>query len=224
MSYWEEDFYNEPSELDQLVDEFKSSLAESVKEEHKQEVERLRKENAELQEVKANLDKIKSDYEKKKRELEFERVNMVDKVRKERLSSLMKHYEILMYQAGYKYVKAPKCNKCDSNRRIEYKTPLGKKAYEDCNCNESETVFVPEEYLASEFRLNRDGDSVGFWYKRKSAYDDEDLYSYSSSTYASEIYSEEMDFAKLNRYETFFKTKEECQKFCDYLNEHKNEE
>lgn len=59
MSYYDNDFYNEPSEFEEQIDQLKESLMNAVRDEHKAEVERLRKENAELQEVKRAFETIK---------------------------------------------------------------------------------------------------------------------------------------------------------------------
>ncbi len=62
MEWYEEDFYEEPSEFDNAMDEFKASLMKSVKEEYVSEMERLRAENLELQSVKTYFEKIKKVY------------------------------------------------------------------------------------------------------------------------------------------------------------------
>ena len=62
-----DDFYSEPIDFEMQVDEFKSSLMASVKDEYKAEMARLRKENAELKPVKERM-----------REIEFERTREKD--------------------------------------------------------------------------------------------------------------------------------------------------
>lgn len=210
----DDEFYDEPSEFEAQVDEFKQSLLEAVKKEYVDEMERLRKENADLQEVKRNLDQIKREYENKKREFEFGREELKREVRRERLSTLMEDFQVVMYKTNATYVKPPKCDKCDDNRQIAYKTPLGKDAKESCDCNVSKTVYVPKEHYCSEFRLNRDGNSIGAWYKQV----DDDGYTYNFSEFADTVYKEGMKFEDIDHRETFFKTKEECQRYCDWLN------
>ena len=73
MSWHEDDFYNEPSEFDMQVEEFKESLAKAVKSEFLEEMERLKKENRNLREIKENFEQIKRDYERKKMECDWER-------------------------------------------------------------------------------------------------------------------------------------------------------
>ncbi|MEG0381301.1 MAG: hypothetical protein RR603_06340, partial [Kurthia sp.] len=57
------------------------------------------------------------------------------------------------------------------------------------------------------------------WYTIQDNGSREEYARFDSSTYGRTVYKEGMDFAEINSYETFFKTKEECQKYCDYLNE-----
>jgi len=215
MNYYDE-FYQEPSEFEIQVDEFKTSLMKSVKEEFINEMEEIKKENEELQEVKTNFLAVKSDYETKKRQLENEYQTLKNNVRRERLVDLLKDHKITLYKAYSKRVLPPKCDKCDSRRKIEYISPLGRKTHEECLCAESKTVYYPNEFVRYEFKLNRDGKDLSAWYRQYS--DDEDGFVYDSSIYADKIYNSEMKFEDLKQYSTFFKTEEECQKYCDYLN------
>lgn len=214
--HYEKDFYNEPTEFDIAMKELKTKLMNSVKEEFLNEMNQLRKENEELQYVKQNLEEIKRDYERKKRELEREYQQRKAEVRKERLIELMKDYKTILYGVDVKIERPPKCDKCDKNRRIRFITPLGREAYEDCTCKEEKKVYFPEECVLYEFRLNRDGHEVVARYRPYS--DDEDSFLYYNSIRADCIYSPEMKFEEIDKYRTLFKTKEECQKYCDWLN------
>ncbi len=55
------------------------------------------------------------------------------------------------------------------------------------------------------------------WY-REQQNSDYDYYRYDSSTLAEKVYDETMGFEDIDKY-IFFKTKEECQKYCNWLNE-----
>ena len=65
MSYYYCEDYYEPSEFDEKVEEFKYYLRQSIKEETKNEIEKLRKENESLQEIKRNWDNLVKEYEGK---------------------------------------------------------------------------------------------------------------------------------------------------------------
>ncbi|WP_284037433.1 hypothetical protein [Neobacillus sp. 114] len=216
MDWYENDFYDEPSEFDIQVDEFKQRLMKSVKEEFVSEMERLIKENKELQDVKANFEEIKRDFENEKRKLESEYQTLKSNVRRERLVDLLKDHKIILYKAYSKTEYPPKCDKCDKHRRIQYISPLGRKTSEDCLCKEVKTVYYPREFIRYEFRLNRDKNGVTAWYRQYS--DDEDGYIHESSIHADSIYSPNMKFEDIKQYSTFFKTEEECLAYCDYLN------
>ncbi|BAK15819.1 predicted ATPase [Solibacillus silvestris StLB046] len=213
---YDEDFYNEPNEFEMQIAEFKASLLASVRNEYKQKMETLLKENADLQEVKKNFEAIKRDFANKERQLEIERNDLERKVRRERLSQLTKDLQVIMYKAYPEHVQGSKCDKCDAQRRIHYKTPLGKDATEKCECAASTRVYKPKEYIKVEFNI-RDG--MRAWYEINN-FDSNDEYGRfdSSSQFAKAVYKEDMPYESIESYSTFFKTKEECQKYCDYLN------
>lgn len=222
MYFEEEDFYNESSEFEEMVDDLKVKLKESVKEEHIAEVEKLRKENEELQEVKADFEAIKQHYKEKEQQLERYKMDIKREVRKERLSELMKDREVVLYSARFRRIQGPKCDKCDENRKIHYKTPLGKDAVETCDCDKRYSVYEPREYRLIEFRLDSFNRDMIMFYSVKERFDsnEEDFgrYDSSHSVKNSNIYDGETPFEKLEDKKPHFRTVEECQKFCDYLN------
>lgn len=217
MTWDPDDFYDEPSEFDQQIDEFRQTLLKAVKTNFITKMEQLEKENEELQEVKKNLDQIKRDYASKERQLERDRAEMSRKIKYERLSELMKDFEVILYQARSNYVRQPKCDRCDDNRKIAFKTPLGKDAKEDCPCNIGNYAYYPKESICSSFE-NRNG-KIAAWYKSVSR--DGDGFELESSQFLETMYEEGMEFEGLNDYRLFFNSKEECQKYCDWLTEQK---
>lgn len=126
MSYYDEDFFYEPTEFEGQLEEFKQVLTESIRDDYKEKMAQLEKENAELRVIKNDFETIKQSYEDAKRELRFERSDMERSIRRERLTELMKDFEITLYHAELKFETGPKCDKCNERRAIEYITPLGK--------------------------------------------------------------------------------------------------
>ena len=218
VSYYDEDFFCEPSEFEMKIEELTQTLTESVKRKFMSELEQLRKENAELQDVKRNFEKIKRDYKAKENQLEVERMELERKVRWERLSILMKDFQIVMYRAWSKRELPPKCGNCDEKRQIKFKTPRGKDAFESCECGEGKLVYYPKEYICSEFSINNDRNGMRAWYKVNPDNNDDYAVLDSSGTFARTIYDENLKYEDIKEYDTFFKTKEECQSYCDYLN------
>jgi hypothetical protein len=93
---------------------------------------------------------------------------------------------------------------------------------ENCKCSVGNSVYIPQEYGCSSFTINRDNNKkMDMWFKEHQERDG-DWYQYdSNSNYCKAIYNEEMEYEDIERYHTFFKTKEECQKYCDWLDENK---
>jgi len=208
------DFFYEPSEFEMQIDEFKQSLLESVRDEYKAEMERLRKENSELQDIKKDFKNIQDEYARKCRELEYERDRMERKVRSERLNTLLEGFQTSLYRADWTYEYPPKCDKCDENRRISYTTPLGREATENCTCKVSTKTYYPLEYVLYDISLYRDGSQLRGYYEPK------DVDRIRRTVDEKDIYQQGTPFEELqtHRY-TFFKSKEDCQRYCDWLNE-----
>ena len=216
INNWDPDFYNEPSEFEQQIDDFKHALMNSVKAEHEDEIKKLRTENAKLQTIKNDWKSIQSEYANKHWQLENERSIMERTVSKKRLNDLMSDFEISLYNARSERVVGEKCNKCDDKRRIPFITPQGAQLYENCRCGLGKQVYSPQELKCFEIFLNRDGNAlVGLYKKRNYSEDgvDEINYGYDS------LYKVGTEYENVNSYRTAFRTKADCQKFCDWLNE-----
>jgi len=218
MIEWD-DFYNEPSEFEQQVDELKDSLMGAVKKEFVEEMDRLKKENAELQGVRQNLDQIKREYNQKVVELDMQKQNLKSEVRRERLVELMGDFKAELYRAYSNRKDGPKCNKCDEARNIYYKSPLGKQLVETCDCKNRIVYYEPKPHICSSFEL-RNGKFMA-WYKPYSHSTNADGMEFEfvgSSNVPNKIYSGE-DYELINErhFDVYFKTEEECQKYCDWL-------
>lgn len=214
--YEYDDFYNEPSEFDMQVDEFKKSLVNAVKDEYKAEMERLRKENAELQEVKRNLDQIKDEYDQKKNELEYMKINLKSEVRRERLLELMGDFKAELFRPTWDYTSGQKCDKCDSARNIYFKSPSGKQMVEECTCKNNIKYYKPQSCICTSFEMRNYGFTA--WYEPYRDTDGMRLESFGASDVPKFIYNgESYDTIPHDYYKVYFKTEEECQAYCDWL-------
>lgn len=210
-----EDYYEEPSEFEQQIDEFKTSLYNSVKEEHKLEMDKLIKENNELQEIKRNFNKIESEYKQKQRELERKIESAERDAKRLRLTELMQELKQSLWQKSRTSVYEKKCDKCDNARKIHFTSPSGKDMTEDCKCAKNIIKYEPCEYELYSFQQNKD--EIGKWYKKK--YEDEDYYTEDGDRMKLLVKSEEdFQFVNNNTYGIFFISKELCQKYCDIKN------
>ncbi|MGG1618282.1 hypothetical protein [Paenibacillus sp. NRS-1781] len=221
-----DDFYGEPSEFEQKWNELKGQLMDSVKDEHKQEVARLRKENAELREVKSNLDETKHEHNQKLHELDLQKRDLERVVRKERLDQLMGDFKLELWVPESDYKLGEKCDKCDDNRRFHYKTPMGRNDSETCGCAVKIPYYKPELYTVYSFGTYDNGSKLRPWYRKK--YRDQDYYESDSSYAAEAIYEGETfeEFRKKSEdeYRAFFKDKDDCQAYCEWLAERRKEE
>ncbi|QSF42685.1 hypothetical protein [Paenibacillus tianjinensis] len=220
MSWYDEEFYREPSEFEEQIDALKESLMNAIKDEHKAELDKLRKENAELEVIKRDFAQIKEDYRAKERGLELKMKEAQTEARRTRLSALLESFGVTLFQAKRTSILGSKCDKCDDNRQIHYSTPSGKPAQEYCECRVYSILYVPEERICCEFKIERGGQKMKAWYDvMPSKHDDEDYGSYRSSTHLDALYEDGMSFEKLKQHGTFFKEKADCQRYCDWLNE-----
>ena len=161
--YYPDDFYNEPSEFDMQVEEFKESLAKSIKSEFLEEMERLKAENRKLQGIKDNFEQVKRDYERKKMECDRMMREAENNAKRMRVEELMKRFQTFFWRPSWEYLYGPKCDKCDKSRRIEVTLPSGNKVKDECECDKSRMkVMVPEKMVRYEL-ADRDR-GIAAWY------------------------------------------------------------
>ena len=220
MEYY--DFYDETTEFDQQIDEFKKSLMFGVKQEFLDRLNNLEKENQELKEIKNNWISLVQEYENKKYMLEQEKLNAKTEARNQRLSELLKDNEIVLYKAEGKHFEKPKCDKCDRNRQIKYVSPQGRKVSEFCDCAIKSTKHFPQRYIWYEFRIDDYTKRLFVWYK-KLQYDGKGYEYFEGEAHNDRvIYDSSMSYESLP-YHTYFETETECQKYCEWLNNKKEE-
>ncbi|WP_055108923.1 hypothetical protein [Paenibacillus ihumii] len=211
-----EDFYYEPSEFEQQVDEFKQSLLNAVRYEYKAEMERLRKENAELQDIKKRKKEIEAEHANALRQFESEKLNFENKLKRMRLAELLGENLLIAWFPSSQNNRKPKCDKCDEQRLIHYTTPSGKPAHERCECSEYKRFYKPEEIECYQFYQSKNSwggkmPAISLYYQRK-----EDR-EYDSFEACRRPYGGE-PFEKVERWNVAFNSQEECQAYCDWLN------
>lgn len=221
--WYDDDFYNEPSEFEIQINELKESLSKSVKDEFLEEMERLRKENKNLQGIKEHFEQIKREYEKKKDECDRVIYEAEQKAKRMRANELMENYRIFAWSTTWKYLYGPKCDKCNEGREVEIILPSGRKVNDECGCSRSKTkVMVPKRMVLYEI-ADRDR-GIAAWYK--ACGNEKDRYytiDYASSVYTKRTIEPGTSFDEVERREThekaLFSTEEECLAYCKYLNE-----
>lgn len=144
--------------------------------------------------------------------------NAMDIARRERLHSLLTAFNTPAWGVTYNYeYTQEKCDKCDKNGYIHFKSPQGNDVKEQCNCRNKICVYRPIEAEIVKFDDYRGAITPTYCYERNKNSD------YDSYSNVSTVYNGE-DFEEINSYYgTVFLNKEDCQRYCDYLNS-KNEE
>ena len=222
--YYEEDYepnYYEPSVADDILMEYREKMKVALLDSVKNDIESLKKENEDLKEQYQKLKQKENEVRDREWSLEIDKKNLLRTVRQERLSTLMKDFQIVMYKADRVTVKPPKCDKCDSQRKLKFKTPSGRIMDEYCECNTGKYVYTPKKHICSEFSLDEGDSKISMWFKITQEGKDNECYSSEISNYMKTVYKAEMEYKTIDPYNTFFKTKEECQKYCNFENETK---
>jgi hypothetical protein len=218
---YEQEYY-EPTLADEILVEYLEKMKGALLDTVKGQIEHIKRENEELKAQNKILKDKENDIRNRERDLENQKRDLMWQVKRERLGELMKDFEVVMYRAYSSVEKLPKCSKCNDKRQIEFTTPLGKRMYESCECDKGKTVYIPQEHICKEFRLDSNNNTLLMWFKEN--HDKEyDWYSYESSNLVRTVYKDGMNYADLDCYDTYFKSKEECQKYCDWKNKNSAE-
>lgn len=213
MNYYDEDFYTQPCEFEEKIEELKAELASSVQKKFLDEINTLREEIESLREFRdqkkaydRELAQAKQQYEIKMREAE--RV-----ASRKKLKDLLSLFSVTGYRVHTEYVPGPKCDKCDDNRKIHYISPVGRKMVEDCLCAAKTPVHSPKEVALVSFTASDKLSST--YFDRTSEDRDYDRYDLCAEMYD----KDKKPFEEINWYRVVFLKKEDCQRYCDWLNE-----
>lgn len=220
-----EDFYNEgPSDYELFMNDLKETLKKSIKDEFIKEMDKLRAENKKLQDVKENFEQIKLDYAHKEQELKAREQDMEKNLARKKIMELatIADMKAQIYYIDDDTAYLPKCDKCDENRLIHFKSPTGKDCTEPCpNCGttyhkyyvkpiDTMKILFPNDpalhRVAYYLRHDRWGESY--------SYELQDIYKGSAANYDTS--------SGYKMHHTAFESKELAQKICDRINKDHN--
>lgn len=222
--WYDDEFYNEPSEFEMQMEEFKEGLAKAIKSEFLEEMECLKKENRNLQEIKEHFEQIKRDYERKKSECDRVMFEASEKAKRMKIEELMEHFKVFFWRPDWEYLYGPKCDKCDENRRIDVVLPSGKTVKDECQCGKSSMrVMLPERMVRHEFADRKQG--IAAWY-RACGKEGERYYTldcirsvFAEKNMVQPGTSFDVLEKKENQQDLLFASREECLAYCEFLNE-----
>ena len=237
MDYDDYENQYEPSEVDQLVEEFKDKCREHLLSNIREEIERLNKENIELKHKNDEYRKRESEINNKERDLKYKEDNLKREVEKEfyasNIGDTLKDYieKAEVWFADRKGFSQEKCSLCNDKRKLVAKFPGGKTTEMNCDCSNLVHRFIPETSELSLIKFNKKDSryqssrsfyiSKSYIPSKNSSYRDEYSYNEFRLCQIVDIFNEgikELHESKEYNTKVGFKTKEECQKYCDWLN------
>ena len=206
-SWFEENWCEEPREEEMALI---AAIKENVKQDIKQEMEHLRKENAELQQYKQErqeVENVKKWYESR---LQTEVEAYKRELRSAKIKELFGDEFGIGWRVTWKLVLPPKCDKCDKDRMIHFKSPSGKDLTESCKCAKGKKVFYPEELELVRIYQGRER-IIRYYAPLKT--DDDDFRDKRNSIYNGE------PFDQVSLWSIVFLDKETCEKYCEWKTE-----
>lgn len=105
----------------------------------------------------------------------------------------------------------PKCDKCNDKRKIKYTSEDGNNTiFRNCWCAKTRFIYYPQECYFKGVFLGRNENKI----KTENV-----IYKQDNKTYKAEYVYEKFSIIQENKSKnSIYKTWEECQKHCDYLN------
>lgn len=211
MNTWDD--YYEPSEFDHEMECLKQSIRDNVRKEIQDEMDRLRAESADLRTVKENWQEMKREHDQALRELRIAKENAEREAKRAKAKDILAEIAVIGYRPSVKYEVGPKCDKCDQYRYRHFISPLGREMKEECTCKKAKKVFAPLEVMLKDFYVGNELKEFDYELDRKDT--DYDHYSM-----CADVYKElPDDISKINEYRAVFINKDDCQRYCDLMNE-----
>ena len=241
MSYWDyEEPMWEPSEADELFDEIKSKLIGAAKDSLKSDMESLKRRNEYLEKRNKELEDKSLEVSRKESDLEYKSRNIRREVEKEFYKTAIEDMfkDVLeksqLWFADSKPHEKPKCDKCNDNREWVLTWPNGETSKKKCTCAQPEYWYEPQETWIDKlrYRVKDDNYPSERYYRLDKSYQctgSNRWGDYSEQAFGIQfVYDKFCDDViekkKQLNYGQYigFKSKEECQKYCDWLNRRKD--
>ena len=115
-----------------------------------------------------------------------------------------------------------KCDKCDEGGYITFYSPQGTKYREQCKCRHKNVIYYPAETRLARIFASKSPETVQFYYDKVRG----DGESYSEYVRCNVVRSGDFKQEIIDSYgcsyDTVFESKEDCEKFCEWLNNKEN--
>ena len=243
MSYWDyEEPIWEPSEADELFDELKSKLVDAAKASLKNDMEFLKNRNEYLEKRNKELEDKAREVSRKESNLEYKAQNLRREVEKEfyrtAIDDLFKDVleKSQLWFADNKPHEKPKCDKCNADRKWVLTWPDGTTTSKQCTCSQPDYWYEPEETWINilKYKVKDSNYPSERYYRLDETYQNtrsDRQCDYSSADFGIQFVYDKFCDDVMEKHEQLnygkrigFTSKEECQKYCDWLNKQKNKE
>lgn len=223
--YYDEEYenYYDPTPADEIFAEAMSKLKEALKESVKTNIEYIQEENKRLKEENKSLRNKSYEVDNKKRQLEQKEKDLERTFYKSKFSELLKPLEenMVVWYSDYEYKKIKKCKLCDDNRKIIFVLPQGKTIKQKCECDKDYRYYKPKKTTMSVIAMGKSYDYSNSKFVATPKYhnnrdDDGRWCEFKMNEIIQTFNIDEID--NYDTYNTGFESKEECKKYCDYLN------
>lgn len=237
MGYWDyEEPEWEPSEADELFSEIKQKLIDSAKSSLKSDMESLKSRNEYLEKRNKELEAKARSVDQKEHDIEYKSQNLRKEVEKEFYKSAIEDiFKDMIEQSQLWFAKnkpheKPKCDKCDKNRNWVLTWPNGEKVTKKCDCANPDYWYEPEETWIDtlRYRIKDSNYRSERYYRLDKTYDhirDTRWDDYSYADFGIQFVYDKFCDDVIEKREQLgygkrigFKSKEECQKYCEWLN------
>ena len=201
--------------LDEVLEQATAALLAAAKGNVAQMVAELKRENAFLKNENSRLSTELMRALSRSRELSDKEDELNRMAAQMPIDKFFGQRSVIMYKPSHARLGRPdKCDKCNDDRNIWFLTPLGKQAYEACECSGYLYGYQPNEMILTELR--KDNRKLLMWFKPY----ERDEHGYTSGDFVEDtaVYKPGDDFAKLDKYKAYFRDLADCQAYCDRLN------
>jgi len=229
--------YCEPSEIDQLVEEFRNKCREFILPNIKDEIIEINKENLDLKIKNEEYKKRENQIINKEKDLKRKEDNLKREVENEfyetNIGKLLAQYieESEVWFAEKTGFAQYKCLLCNDKRKLVAKFPNGEETIKDCACNKLNYKYIPKIATLNLIKFSRKNSkyqSERKFYLSKTYspgkshdYDDFDYREFRIQHIINEFTEETKElYGELNYGEKLgYIAKEQCQIYCDWIND-----
>jgi hypothetical protein len=218
--------YYEPSQAGIILDEFMGKMREALTVTAKNEIEQLRRENAELTGANKKLRQEAVAVNMRSQELERKEKNLECRFYEKKFSEILEPFmnNITVYTASLEGHSQAKCSYCDDEGNLTFTAINGQETRKQCRCRNLVYWYEPVVCELREISLfkyrkceNKQFIATG---KFVTGNENDHIFFNSETRMVLDVFSQEVVEQIKTEYQQkiVFTSREECQKCCDWLN------